>query len=60
MLATLGTLSNQNEGSGYVEHSYSLGNYAGQTITIKYTGKETLGDGYDTNFFEDDNALNVS
>jgi subtilase family serine protease len=60
VLATLGTLSNQNEGSGYVEHSYSLGNYAGQTITIKYTGKETLGDGYDTNFFEDDNALNVS
>jgi hypothetical protein len=60
VLATLGTLSNQNEGSGYVEHSYSLGNYAGQTITIKYTGKETLGSGYDTNFFEDDNALNIS
>jgi hypothetical protein len=60
VLATLGTLSNQNEGSGYVEHSYSLGNYAGQTITIKFTGKETLGSGYDTNFFEDDNALNVS
>jgi subtilase family serine protease len=60
VLATLGTLSNQNEGSGYVEHSYSLGNYAGQTITIKFTGKETLGSGYNTNFFEDDNALNVS
>ena len=30
------------------------------TITIKFTGNETLGDGYDTNFFEDDNALNVS
>jgi hypothetical protein len=60
VLATLGTLSNQNEGSGYVEHSYSLGDYAGQTITVKFTGKETLGDGYDTSFFEDDNALNVS
>jgi Putative Ig domain/PLD-like domain len=60
VLATLGTLSNQNESSGYVEYSYSLGNYAGQTITIKFTGKETLGDGYDTSFFEDDNALNVS
>ncbi|MGO9053348.1 MAG: putative Ig domain-containing protein [Streptosporangiaceae bacterium] len=60
VLATLGTLSNQNEGSGYVEHSYTVGNHAGQTITIKFTGKETLGGGYDTNFFEDDNALNVS
>jgi hypothetical protein len=60
VVATLATLSNQNEGSGYVEYSYSLGNYSGQTITIKYTGKETLGDGYNTNFFEDDNALNVS
>jgi subtilase family serine protease len=60
VLATLGTLSNQNEGSGYVEHSYSVAPYIGQTITIKFTGKETLGDGYDTNFFEDDNALNVS
>jgi hypothetical protein len=60
VLATLGTLSNQNEGTGYVQHSYSVGNYAGQTITIKFTGKETLGGGYDTNFFEDDNSLNVS
>jgi subtilase family serine protease len=60
VLATLGTLSNENEGSGYVEHSYSVASYIGQTITIKFTGKETLGDGYDTNFFEDDNGLNVS
>jgi subtilase family serine protease len=60
VLATLGTLSNENEGSGYVEHSYSVAPYIGQTITIKFTGKETLGGGYDTNFFEDDNALNVS
>jgi Putative Ig domain len=60
VLATLGTLSNLNEGSGYVEHSYSVAPYIGQTIKIKFIGKETLGDGYDTNFFEDDNALNVS
>jgi subtilase family serine protease len=60
VLATLGTLSNQNEGSGYVQHSYSVAPYIGQKITIKFTGKETLGGGYDTNFFEDDNALNVS
>ncbi len=60
VLATLATLSNQQEGSGYVQHSYSVAPYIGQTITIKYTGKETLGGGYDTNFFEDDNGLNVS
>jgi hypothetical protein len=60
VLATLATLSNQNEGTGYVEHSYSVAPYIGQKITIKFTGKETLGSGYDTNFFEDDNGLNVS
>jgi hypothetical protein len=60
VLATLSTLSNQNEGTGYVQHSYSVAPYIGQKITIKFTGKETLGGGYDTNFFEDDNALNVS
>jgi hypothetical protein len=60
VLATLGTLSNQNEGTGYVEHSYSVSSFIGQTITIKFTGTETLGDGYDTSFFEDDNALNAN
>jgi hypothetical protein len=59
VLATLGTLSNQNEGTGYVEHSYSVSSFIGQTITIKFTGTETLGGGYDTSFFEDDNALNA-
>jgi putative Ig domain-containing protein/phospholipase D-like protein len=60
VLATLGTLSNQNESSGYVEYSYSVSSFIGQTITIKFTGVETLGDGYDTSFYEDDNALNAS
>jgi putative Ig domain-containing protein/phospholipase D-like protein len=59
VLATLSTLSNQNEGTGYVEHSFSLAPYIGQTITIKFTGTETLS-GYDTSFYEDDNALNVN
>jgi hypothetical protein len=59
VLATLGTLSNQNEGTGYVQHSYSVSSFIGQTITIKFTGTETLGGGYDTSFFEDDNALNA-
>jgi hypothetical protein len=60
VLATLGTLSNQNEGTGYVEYSYSVSSFIGQTITIKFTGVETLGDGYDTSFYEDDNTLNAS
>jgi hypothetical protein len=59
VLATLSTLSNQNEGTGYAEHSFSLASFIGQTITIKFTGTETLS-GYDTSFFEDDNALNVN
>jgi subtilase family serine protease len=59
-LATLATLSNQNEGTGYVQYSYSVAPYIGQTITIEFTGNETLGGRYVTSFFEDDNALNVS
>jgi serine protease len=59
VLATLSTLSNLNSTGGYSQYSYSLASFIGQKITIKFTGKETLGNGYNTNFFEDDNALNV-
>ena len=59
VLATLGTLSNQNESSGYVEYSYPMSSYIGQTVTIKFTGVETYTSG-DTSFYEDDNALNAS
>jgi hypothetical protein len=59
VLATLKTLSNQNEGSGYRYHSYSLARFIGKTITIEFTGTETLA-GYDTSFFQDSNALHVS
>jgi len=60
VLATLGTLSNLNSTGGYAQHTFSLAPYIGQSITIKFTGKETLGGGHNTSFFEDDNALNVS
>jgi hypothetical protein len=60
VLATLATFSNQNKGRGYVQHAYSLKSFIGQQVTIRYTGAETLGGGFDTNFFEDDNALSVS
>jgi serine protease len=59
VLATLATYSNLNATSGYVQHSFSLNSYLGQTIKLKFTGKETLY-GYNTSFLEDTNALNVS
>jgi hypothetical protein len=58
--ATLGTFSNLDAGTGYVRHFYRLTKYVGQTIIIEFTGTETLGGGYDTNFFEDGNRLAVS
>ncbi len=59
VLKTLATYSNENAGSGYVQHSFSLSSFIGQKITIKFTGTETLY-GYYTSFLEDTNALNVS
>jgi serine protease len=59
VLTTLATYSNKNATSHYVRHSFSLNAYAGQTITIKFTGKETLLH-HNTSFFVDDNALNAS
>ncbi|MGO9082340.1 MAG: hypothetical protein ACLQDY_25485 [Streptosporangiaceae bacterium] len=56
---TLATYSSQDRGRHYVRHVLSLRSYAGQAITLKFTGKETLV-GYDTSFFEDDNAVRVS
>ncbi|HXC18202.1 MAG TPA: PKD domain-containing protein [Holophagaceae bacterium] len=40
VLATLATYSNLNAASGYTQHSFSLGAYAGQTVTIKFLGVE--------------------
>jgi Putative Ig domain len=60
VLSTLGSFSNQNASSGYVQHSFSLSSFIGQKITVKFTGKETLGGGANTSFFDDDNAINVS
>jgi hypothetical protein len=59
VLSTLATYSNLNTTGGYSQYSFSLAPYIGQTITLKFTGTETLS-GYNTSFFEDDNALNVS
>ncbi|MFK4222414.1 hydrolase [Streptomyces sp. NPDC019890] len=58
VLSTLATYSNLNAASGYTQRSFSLGAYAGQTITLKFTGTE--GSQLQTSFVIDDTALNVS
>ncbi|HEY2286378.1 MAG TPA: putative Ig domain-containing protein [Streptosporangiaceae bacterium] len=61
VLATLGSFSNQNASTAYVQHSFSLTPFIGQKVTVKFTGKETLtGGGANTSFFDDDNAVSVS
>ena len=57
--ATLGTMTNLQATSKYKQYSYSLKPYIGQTVTLKFTSKETLA-GNVTSFLEDDNALAVS
>jgi subtilase family serine protease len=58
VLATLATFSNLNAASGYTQHSYSLSSYAGQTVTLKFTGTEDSS--LQTSFVLDDTAVNVS
>ncbi|MFD4563881.1 hydrolase [Streptomyces sp. NPDC058467] len=59
VLSTLATYSNLNAASGYAQRTFSLGTtYAGQTVTIKFTGTE--GSTLQTSFVIDDTALNVS
>ncbi|GHJ36632.1 hydrolase [Streptomyces sp. TS71-3] len=57
-LATLGTYSNLNGSGGYQQRSFDLSAYAGQTVTVKFTGTE--GTKLQTTFAVDDTALNVS
>ncbi|MFF1450386.1 hydrolase [Streptomyces sp. NPDC058274] len=58
VLSTLATYSNLNAGSGYTQRSFSLSGYAGQTVTVKFTGVE--GSTLQTSFVLDDTAVNVS
>jgi hypothetical protein len=58
VLATLATFSNLNAATGYTQHTYSLAAYAGQAVTLKFTGAEDSE--YQTSFVVDDTALNVS
>lgn len=58
VLGTVGTYSNLDKASGYVQHTADLSAYAGQKITLKFTGAETDTKGGTTNFVLDDTALN--
>ena len=41
VLTTLAAFSNLNAASGYQQASYSIAGYAGQKVTLKFTGTET-------------------
>ena len=58
VLATLATYSNLNATSGYVQKSFNLGAYAGQTVRLEFVGTEDSS--LQTSFFIDDTALNIT
>jgi hypothetical protein len=58
VLSTLHTYSNLDHNTGYAQHSFSLSGYAGQKITLKFTGSEDYE--LQTSFVIDDTAVNVS
>jgi hypothetical protein len=57
-LATLATYSNTNAATGYQQRSFSLAPYAGQTVTLSFTGTE--GSIKQTSFVLDDASVTVS
>ncbi len=57
VLKTLHTYSNLDAASGYVQHSFNMSAYVGQTVTIKFTGKEDYS--LQTSFVLDDITLNA-
>ncbi len=52
------TYSNVNKGTGYVQRTLTCSAYAGQTVTLKWTGTEDSS--LATSFFIDDTALTLS
>jgi hypothetical protein len=55
---TLATYSNLNKASAYVQHSFNVSGFAGQTVTLTFRGVEDSS--LRTSFVIDDTALNVS
>jgi hypothetical protein len=58
VLATVGSFSNLDAATGYAQHTADLSAYAGQTVTVKFTGTEDSEK--QTSFVVDDTSLNVS
>jgi hypothetical protein len=56
--STLATLSNLNKATGYVQKSYSLTAFAGQTVALKFNGTEDSS--LQTSFVIDDTAVTLS
>jgi len=55
---TLATYSNLNAAPGYVQHSFDLSQFAGQSVSLTFTGTE---DGsLQTSFVVDDTSVNLS
>ncbi|MFN8192812.1 MAG: M4 family metallopeptidase [Nocardioidaceae bacterium] len=55
---TLATYSNLNKATGFSQKSFNLSSFAGQTVTISFSGVEDSS--LQTSFVVDDTALNVS
>lgn len=55
---TLATYSNLNKSAGYVQHSFNVSGFAGQTVTLTFKGVEDVS--LQTSFVLDDITLNVS
>jgi len=55
---TVATFTNLNAANGYVAQSFDVSQFAGQTVTLKFTGVEDAS--LQTSFVVDDTALNAS
>jgi len=55
---TLATYSNLNHSTSYVQHSFNISGFAGQKVTLTFTGVED--NSLQTSFLVDDTALTVS
>lgn len=58
VLATIATYTNLNHNTGYTHHTNSLAAYAGQTVTITFTGSEDYTK--QTSFVVDDTGLTLT
>jgi kumamolisin len=55
---TLATYSNLNKNTGYAQKTFDLSSFAGQTVTLSFSGVEDSG--LQTSFVVDDVSLNAS